>query len=172
MLFRSEAGKDPGKDVGKSAAKDKPKPATAATAPKAPSAAAHGTAHKTGSAPAVTATVRPTAPAAKPIAAPVLAPATRQHAAPRKPVTPAAVAATSSTPQADKDTLETVIELVRKRKSADATNYAASISDPVARKLAEWIILLRGQWRDRRALPRLPLRQSKLAVADFPAPPP
>ena len=63
---------------------------------------------------------------------------------PRKPVTPAAVAATSSTSQADKDTLETVIELVRKRKSGDATNAAATISDPVARKLAEWIIL-RGE---------------------------
>jgi soluble lytic murein transglycosylase len=71
----------------------------------------------------------------------VLAPATRQHAAPRKPVTPAAVAATSSTSQADKDTLENVIELVRKRRPGDATDAAATISDPVARKLAEWIIL-------------------------------
>ncbi len=92
----------------------------------------------------MTATVRPSAPApasAKPVATPVLAPATRQHAAPRKPVTPAAVAATSSTSQADKDTLENVIELVRKRKAGDASSYADSISDPVARKLAEWIIL-------------------------------
>ncbi|MEY9702794.1 soluble lytic murein transglycosylase [Bradyrhizobium diazoefficiens] len=71
----------------------------------------------------------------------MLAPATRQHAAPRRPVTPAAIAATSSTSQADKDTLESVIELVRKRKAGDATNAAATISDPVARKLAEWIIL-------------------------------
>ncbi|MCJ9736497.1 lytic transglycosylase domain-containing protein, partial [Bradyrhizobium sp. PRIMUS42] len=70
-----------------------------------------------------------------------LAPATRQHAAPRKPVVPAAVAATSSTSQGDKETLESVIELVRKRKAGDATNASASISDPVARKLAEWIIL-------------------------------
>ncbi len=94
--------------------------------------------------PAVTATVRPSAPApasTRAVATPVLAPATRQHAAPRKPVTPAAVAATSATSQADKDTLENVIELVRKRKPGDATSYADSISDPVARKLAEWIIL-------------------------------
>lgn len=139
-----DAGKDAAKDAGKSAgkepAKDKPKPAAAA--PKS-QPAANGSSPKTAPAPAVTATVRPAAPApvAKPVAAPLLAPATRQHATPRKPVTPAAVAATSSTSQADKDTLENVIELVRKRKAADATNYAASISDPVARKLAEWIIL-------------------------------
>ncbi|MET4173555.1 soluble lytic murein transglycosylase [Bradyrhizobium sp. LA6.1] len=139
-----DAGKDAAKDAGKSAgkepAKDKPKPAAAA--PKS-QPTANGSPPKTAPAPAVTATVRPAAPApvAKPVAAPLLAPATRQHATPRKPVTPAAVAATSSTSQADKDTLENIIELVRKRKAADATNYAASISDPVARKLAEWIIL-------------------------------
>jgi len=135
-----DAAKKPAQDAG--ATKDKPKPAAAAAAPK-PHPAASGASSKPAPAPAVTATVKPTAPApaAKPIAAPVLAPATRQHAAPRKPVTPAAVAATSSTSQADKDTLENVIELVRKRKAGDATNYAASISDPVARKLAEWIIL-------------------------------
>jgi peptidoglycan lytic transglycosylase len=88
--------------------------------------------------PVTTAAIKPAAPIGP---APLLAPATRQHAAPRKPVTPAAVAATSSTSQADKDTLENVIELVRKRKPGDATNAAATISDPVARKLSEWIIL-------------------------------
>jgi soluble lytic murein transglycosylase len=76
----------------------------------------------------------------------VIAPATRQHAAlppppARKPPTPAAVAATSSTSKADTDALENVIELVRKRKPADANQAEAAISDPVARKLAEWIIL-------------------------------
>jgi soluble lytic murein transglycosylase len=74
-----------------------------------------------------------------------LAPATRQHAAlppPRKPPPPpAAVAATSTTSQADTDALENVIELVRKHKPADATQAEANIADPVARKLAEWIIL-------------------------------
>ncbi|QQO22255.1 transglycosylase SLT domain-containing protein [Bradyrhizobium diazoefficiens] len=126
------AGKDIGKDAGKARAKDMPKPAAAAAAPKPRPAAKSSSPH---SAPAVTATVRPSS------TAPVLAPATRQHAAPRKPVVPAAVAATSSTSQADKDTLASVIELVHKRKSGDATNAAAGISDPVARKLAEWIIL-------------------------------
>ncbi len=77
-------------------------------------------------------------------APPAIAPATRQHAAlptVRKPTVPAAMAATSSTSQADADTLENVIELVRKHKPADATEAEAAISDPVARKLAEWIIL-------------------------------
>jgi soluble lytic murein transglycosylase len=79
-------------------------------------------------------------------AAPAITPATRQRAAlppppARKPPPPAAVAATSSTPQADRDALENIIELVRNHKPADATQAEATISDPVARKLAEWIIL-------------------------------
>lgn len=86
------------------------------------------------------------APSAAPApAAPTLAPATRQHAAlpppVRKPVTPAAMASTSSTPQSDKDALESVIDLVRKHKAADATQAEAAITDPVARKLSEWLIL-------------------------------
>lgn len=152
-----DTAKKPAKDAaGKEPAKDKSKPAAAGSSPKSQptangsppktasskTAPSKATAPKTAPVPAVTATVRPAAPAAaKPVAAPVLAPATRQHAAPRKPVIPAAVAATSSTSQADKDALESVIELVRKRKAGDATNVAAGISDPVARKLAEWIIL-------------------------------
>jgi soluble lytic murein transglycosylase len=89
-----------------------------------------------------------TAPAATSPAplAPAIAPATRQHAAlppppARKRVPQAAVAATSSTSQADTDALENVIELVRKHNPADATQTETAISDPVAKKLAEWIIL-------------------------------
>jgi soluble lytic murein transglycosylase len=87
---------------------------------------------------------------AKPLApdavtpAPAIQPATRQHAAPaqaRKPVTPAAMSATSSTPQADADAVENVIELIRNHKPVDASQVAQSIGDPVARKLAEWLIL-------------------------------
>jgi soluble lytic murein transglycosylase len=91
-------------------------------------------------APAANTAAAPAAPAPAP---PVLAPATRQHASPpvRKHIAPAAVAATSSTAQADKDALENVIELVRKRKPGEATQAQAAISDPVARKLAEWLIL-------------------------------
>src|ERR1700704_2498125 len=86
--------------------------------------------------PKATVAAKPSTPdAATP--APAIQPATRQHAAlpsaaARKPPPPPAMAATSSTPQADKDALENVIELVRNRKSADATQAAASISDPVA----------------------------------------
>ncbi len=113
----------------------KPRPIARSAVPKQP-AATH------------TAAAGPVAAAPTPLAvapaAPSLAPATRQHAAlppPRKQVTPAAVATTSSTPQSDKDALENVIELVRKHKPSDATQAEAVISDPVARKLAEWLIL-------------------------------
>lgn len=76
--------------------------------------------------------------------APAIEPATHRHAAlppPRRPPPAAAVAATSTTSQADAEALQNVIELVRKHKPADATEVEAAISDPVARKLAEWIIL-------------------------------
>jgi soluble lytic murein transglycosylase len=80
------------------------------------------------------------------VVAPAIQPATRQHAAlppppKRKPTVPAATAATASTSQADIDALENIIELVRNHKPADATLAKASIADPVASKLAEWIIL-------------------------------
>ncbi len=96
-------------------------------------------------APAANTGAKTTAPAATAApAVPALAPATRQHAAlppARTPPATAAVAATSSTSQADTEALENVIELVRKHKPADATQAQAAISDPVAKKLAEWIIL-------------------------------
>jgi soluble lytic murein transglycosylase len=111
----------------------KPRPIARNVVPKNPST-------NTSTTTPVTSTAAHAAPA------PAIAPATRQHAAlpppmTRKPATPAAVAATSSTSQADRDTLENVIELVRKHKAADAAQAEAAISDPVARKLAEWIIL-------------------------------
>jgi soluble lytic murein transglycosylase len=84
-------------------------------------------------------------------APPAIAPAgieaaSRQHVAlppppARKPTIPAAMAATSSTSQADADAVENVIELIRKHRPDDATQAEAAISDPLARKLAEWIIL-------------------------------
>ena len=115
----------------------KPRPIARNAVPKTtPVAAARNSAPAEAVVPAVTAPATP--------ATASLAPATRQHAAlptARKPVAPAAVATTSSTPQSDKDALENVIELVRKRKAADATQAQAVITDPVARKLAEWLIL-------------------------------
>jgi soluble lytic murein transglycosylase len=77
------------------------------------------------------------APAAAPLGPPPRAPSV----ATRKPVTPAAVAATSTTSQADKDALESAIELLRKRKPDEASQTVSTISDPVARKLGEWLIL-------------------------------
>jgi len=110
-----------------------------ATAPKTATAKS-GTAKS--AAPVATGSL-PKRPAPVSASAPALVPATRQHAAPivRKPVLPAAIAATSSTSQSDKDALASVVELLRKRRPADATEAEASISDPVARKLAEWLIL-------------------------------
>ncbi|HLI98742.1 MAG TPA: transglycosylase SLT domain-containing protein [Bradyrhizobium sp.] len=75
-----------------------------------------------------------------------MAPATRQHAAlppqtARKPAIPAALATTASTSADDKQTLEKIIELVRKHSPTEATQAEAAIADPLARKLAEWIIL-------------------------------
>ncbi|HVV41522.1 MAG TPA: lytic transglycosylase domain-containing protein [Nitrobacter sp.] len=93
---------------------------------------------------ATTAPARRAADAATP--APALQAATRQHAAlpppaRRQPVPEAALAATTSTSRADLEALGSVIELVRGHKPADATRAEAAISDPVAHKLAEWIIL-------------------------------
>jgi soluble lytic murein transglycosylase len=117
----------------------KPRPIARNVVPKTtPVAAVRNSAPAEAAGPAVA------APAAPALPAPALAPATRQHAAlqpARKPVATAAVAATSSTPQSDKDALESVIDLVRKHKPADATQAQAVITDPVARKLAEWLIL-------------------------------
>lgn len=59
----------------------------------------------------------------------------------RKPTLPSVVAATSSTSQADLGALQNVVNLVQRRKQTEATQAQAAISDPVARKLAEWIIL-------------------------------
>jgi soluble lytic murein transglycosylase len=119
----------------------KPRPIARNVVPKSTSASTspNKSANKSAATPAITT-------ASRALPAPVIAPATRQHAAlppppARKPPTPAAVAATSSTSKTDTDALENVIELVRKRKPADANQAEAAISDPVARKLAEWIIL-------------------------------
>jgi soluble lytic murein transglycosylase len=119
----------------------KPRPIARNVVPKT-TPAANTAAKNSPSLPAAAAHPAATAP---PAAAAIM-PATRQHAAlppqpARKPPTPAAVAATSSTSQADTDALENVIELVRKHQPGDATQAEAAISDPVARKLAEWIIL-------------------------------
>jgi soluble lytic murein transglycosylase len=118
----------------------KPRPIARNVVPKA--AATKPTATATT---AIAAPVAVAVPAATPAPAAAPVPTARQRAAPapplRKQVAPAAVAATSSTSKADTDALENVIELIRKHKPDEATQLEATISDPVARKLAEWIIL-------------------------------
>jgi soluble lytic murein transglycosylase len=54
---------------------------------------------------------------------------------------PFALAPTAATPAADVAAVKRVIEATRKGKEADANAAEASITDPVARKLAEWVIL-------------------------------
>ena len=117
----------------------KPRPIARNVAPKTIPAAAPAT--RTAAAPATAPKITASIASAVP-----MVPAPRLRAGlpaspPRKPVTPAAVAATSSTSQSDKDALENVIELLRKHNPGEATQAEASISDPLARKLAEWIVL-------------------------------
>ena len=54
---------------------------------------------------------------------------------------PFSIAASAATPSSDVATLKRVLEATRKGKEADADAAARSLSDPVARKLAEWMIL-------------------------------
>jgi soluble lytic murein transglycosylase len=120
----------------------KPRPLARSVVPKTTPATTASTATATGS-DTVKDTVKDRTKPAAPVPTAAV-PATRQRAAPpppRKPVTPAAVAATSSTSRADMDAVENVIELIRKHNPTDATQAESAIADPVARKLAEWIIL-------------------------------
>jgi len=54
---------------------------------------------------------------------------------------PFSVAPTSTTSAADVALVKQVIEAARKGREADANNAENAITDPVARKLAEWVIL-------------------------------
>jgi soluble lytic murein transglycosylase len=122
----------------------RPRPIARNVVPKGAEKGVQKAANKDGA--RVSTKLSPANPAVSAAPAPALAPATRHHAAlpppaARKPLVPAAVAATSSTSQADRETLENVIELVRKHRPGDATQAQAAIADPVAKKLAEWIIL-------------------------------
>jgi len=122
----------------------RPRPIARNVVPKGAEKGVQKAANKDGA--RVSTKLSPANPAVSAAPAPALAPASRHHAAlpppaARKPLVPAAVAATSSTSQADRETLENVIELVRKHRPGDATQAQAAIADPVAKKLAEWIIL-------------------------------
>ena len=71
---------------------------------------------------------------ALPLRSPVAAPATRQSP-------PLAMAASSTTSPLDLAAVKQAIELVHKGRPDEATNVAGTISDPLARKLVEWVIL-------------------------------
>ena len=115
-----------------------PRPRPVVRQPKAIKVLARATASIPAEAPKVTASLSaPMSIAPSAARLRVAVPALR----PRKPVVPAAVAATSSTSQSDRDALKNVIELIRRHDPDRATQVEASISDPVARKLAEWVIL-------------------------------
>ncbi len=90
----------------------------------------------------------PTAPAAEPF--PISAvpssgvlqpPVAPRGAQPLRPASPFATAATATTSPLDLAAVKQAIDLVRKNRQDEATNIEATISDPLARKLVEWIIL-------------------------------
>ena len=58
-----------------------------------------------------------------------------------RPAPPLVMAATSNTSPLDLAAVKQVIDLAHKGRSDEATNIAGTISDPLARKLAEWVIL-------------------------------
>jgi len=83
----------------------------------------------------------PEPPAPAPVQTAALPPQPRHAPAPTRRSAPAAIATSNSTSQADSDALERAIELARTGKAADATQLKEQIQDPVAQKVAEWMIL-------------------------------
>ncbi len=70
--------------------------------------------------------------------APAAAPPTRTAALPPAPL---AAAPTAATPPAEVETVKRAIELARRDSGSQATALAGALSDPLARKLIEWVIL-------------------------------
>jgi soluble lytic murein transglycosylase len=80
-------------------------------------------------------------PSSPPVQTAALPPQPRHAPAPARRSAPAAIATSNATSQADSDALERAIELARSGKAADATQIRDQILDPVAQKVAEWMIL-------------------------------
>jgi soluble lytic murein transglycosylase len=94
--------------------------------------------------PAAIAPVAAVAPApsgSPPLQTAALPPSRHSLSPSRRNSAPAATTTSSRTSDADRDALERAIELVRKGRTDDATAVRNSIQDPVAQKLAEWMIL-------------------------------
>jgi soluble lytic murein transglycosylase len=62
-------------------------------------------------------------------------------APPLRPSLPFAVASSSTTSPMDLSAVKQAIDLVRKNRQDEATSVEATITDPVARKLIEWVVL-------------------------------
>ncbi len=60
---------------------------------------------------------------------------------PPRPVPPFATTAATATSPLDLSAVKQAIDLVRKNRQSEATDVEHTISDPVARKLVEWVIL-------------------------------
>ena len=81
-----------------------------------------------------------------PVRVPLPAPAPRAltlapSPPPAPPVVPMPAAAPGATTPLDVNAVKQAIDLVRKSRADEATNVEKSISDPVARKVVEWVIL-------------------------------
>ena len=79
------------------------------------------------------------APDSEPATSPSVPPPSAR-VAPRM-TAPFATAATTATSPIDQSAVKQAIDLVRKNRQDEATSVASSITDPVARKLVEWVIL-------------------------------
>src|SRR5258707_13681703 len=140
------AAKSDAKSATKTAPLPPTKPGTASKPVTVPRVAAHvplPRARPTFAAPAriVTSPIQASAP--PPLRAEPTAPVVAVAYAPPAPTPgiPLATAATASTPPADIDAIKQAIGLVRAGKIADASAVQRGISDPLARKLVEWVIL-------------------------------
>jgi soluble lytic murein transglycosylase len=96
----------------------------------------HGVAVRKTSAPIPTAAPRLTSLTPAPAV-----PMSRAVAVPAQPFVPLAVATTAMTSPIDLTAVKQAIELIHKDRPDDATNIEKTISDPLARKLVEWVIL-------------------------------
>ena len=68
-------------------------------------------------------------------------PSLQQTAPPLRPAVPFAIATTSSTSPVDLSAVKQAVDLVGKSRQDEATTIEGTISDPLARKLVEWVIL-------------------------------
>jgi soluble lytic murein transglycosylase len=131
----------PAPEAAPPAAESAPPAASPKPAP-APRHSARPPAAQQAPAPAPAAVPLPVAkpPAARQAATPPPAPPPPARIAPR-PIVPLAVAASATTPAADANAVKQVVEALRQKKQTPAGEIARSIGDPLARKLAEWIVL-------------------------------